>query len=288
MVSSVSSGKQPPSLITWALICIAPRCRMANARRSIPTWFLVAERVTAASTASQKLAALTDGTYYYWLEDVEYDFSTREHGPVRLTIGDENNANVIGTARMVVDGLVRISAASFNRSGISSATINPQQLRVFVDGSEVAAMVTSYGEQFASYDYVLAYVENVDANEVEISVGYGSEGDPLRMGVQFVFLDGSDGDVWTAAVTPGSEQIRAQLDQFYIRSLVTGFGDSNVWLLDVTDPVQPVLLLGADIVNVNGMAALYFSDPSATIRSIYAASASTATEVDVLTAPSAE
>jgi len=235
-----------------------------------------------------EVSALSDGTYYYWLEDVEYDFSTREHGPVRLTIGEDNNASLVGSATLTVDGIVKISADSLIRSGISPATVNPQQLRVYVDGSEVAAMVTSYGDQFANYDYVLAYVENPDAEEVEISVGYGTEGEPLRMGAQFVFLDGSDGDVWTAAVAPGSDQIRAQLDQFFVRSLVTGFVDSNIWLLDVTDPIQPVLLLGAYLVNVNGQVALYYSDPSSAFRSIYAASASKVTEVWTLTAPAVE
>ena len=233
-------------------------------------------------------APLTDGTYYYWLEDVEYDFSTREHGPVRLTIGSDASNDILGTATMVVDGLVKITADSFIRSGIDIATVNPQALRVLVNGTEIAALTTSYGDQFAEYDYVLAYVENTELDDVELSVGYATEGDPLRMGMQFVFLNGDDGDVWTDAVTPGSDVLRATLDQWYVRSMVTGFIDSNIWLLDVTNPTQPVLLVGADIVNVNGYAALYYSDSGTAERVIYAAGASKVTEVSTLTAPAAE
>lgn len=204
---------------------------------------------------------LDDGTYYYWLEDVEYNFSTREHGPLRVTLGSPSTVTTLGSTSIQNDGVVMITSGTFERSGINPASVDPSRLRVFIDGQEVAIYVTAYGTMLQSYDYILVYLDNETGDSQNLTVGYSNEGDPLRIGMDFAFVSGEDGDVWTGSLPDGAGHVRLSLAQVYARCLLTGFGDPMVWLFDITNAGQPVLLLGADTVNVAGEVGLYFSYP---------------------------
>lgn len=210
---------------------------------------------------------LSDGDYYYWLEDVEHDESVRRNGPARVHVGQTvPGALMIGSTRAETSGLYMLTADALRSSGLHPASIDPVRLRVYVDNTEVAAYVTANGVTFADWDYVLFYVGSGE----QVSFGYAS-GEPLRMPYRFVFVEYGDGDVWTGGVTPGDE-IQVALGAGYVRYLITGFHDSNIWLLDITNPVWPTLMLGADLVLVDGETGLYFSDPAITSGVIYAVS----------------
>jgi len=228
-------------------------------------------------------APLADGTYYYWLEDVEYDFSTREHGPLRVVVGEAAAVEVIGSAAITADGLVRISAATLQASGINPVTVDPQLVRILIDGVEVAALGTSYGNQFGPSDFFIAYVDNPESAIRSVAISLSGEGEPKRMSFGYVYLSDAEGDTWTAAAE--DNRITVALEQAVVRSLITNFSGNNIWLLDVTDAAAPQLLLGADIVSVGGRAALYFSDPSSAPRVLHAISASAVTEIPVLDVP---
>jgi len=226
---------------------------------------------------------LSDGNYYYWLEDVEYDSSTREHGPLRVEIGNVQSYTALGSASVSQDGLVMLSAGTFDRSGISIATLDPAKVRVYADGEEVATFVSSYGSMFAEYDFILAYVESSDGDApVTIDVSTGGEGEPMRMAMRYVFLSSDEGDVWTSSANEESDIARFAVDQAYVRYLVTGFSDSSIWLLDISQVNNPALLIGADIVSIEGKSALYFSDSESTERILYAIGASGVREIEKL------
>jgi len=206
-------------------------------------------------------AALDDGTYYYWLEDVEFNFSTREHGPLRVTVGSATTLAKVGSTSIQNDGVVMITAGTFERSGINLATIDPSRLRFFIDNEEVAVYSTASGSMMKSYDYILVYLDNESGDSVELSVGYASEGEPLRIGMDFAFLSGDAGDVMTGRLPDGAGYMRLSMSQAYVRCLLTGFSDPLIWLFDITNSGQPTLLLGADTVSVGGEVGLYFSYP---------------------------
>ena len=56
-----------------------------------------------------------------------------------------------------------------------------------------------------------------------------------------------------------------------------------VWLLDVTDPVLPSLLLGAELIQAGDEAGLYFSETTTKDGSAYAVGASAVIEIDKIT-----
>jgi len=224
-------------------------------------------------------AVLDDGTYYYWLEDVEYNFSTREHGPLRVTVGAASTLAKVGTTSIQQDGVVMITAGTFERSGINLATIDPSRLRFYIGDQEIAAYSTASGSMMQSYDYILIYLDNESGDAMELSVGYSPEGEPLRIGMDFAFLSGDAGDVMTGQLPEGSGYMRLALSQAYVRCLLTGFTDPLIWLFDITNSTHPVLLLGADTVSVDGEVGLYFSYPVENSELI-AISADSITEVD--------
>ena len=215
-------------------------------------------------------SSLASGTYYYWLEDVEYDGSTREHGPLRVTVGDAGQKVVFATAQVDADGVVMITAATLQRSGIAVATVDPARLRVLVDGEEVAVYVSSYGSMFQSYDYVLVYLDNPEQETRTISLAYSGAGEPMRMGYRFVFLSDTEGATWTGRVPEGAAQFRYSLAEAYARCLITGFSDSLIWLLDITKQTEPVILVGSDVLTVNGEVGLYYSDPETSAADVIA------------------
>jgi uncharacterized repeat protein (TIGR01451 family)/fimbrial isopeptide formation D2 family protein len=204
---------------------------------------------------------LPDGTYYYWLEDVEYDMSTREHGPVRIVIGNETVPDTLGTAFVQLHGLIMITPQTLLQSGLHPASVDATALRVLVDGQEVAAYVSASGAQMQSYDYIVAYIDNPNLDPVEVTLGYGDQGDPKRMGIAFAFVSAEDGNMMTVQAMPDGQVAAAAVNESYQRFLFTGMKSSNIWLLDINRPEAPSILIGFDVVNVNRATGVYFSYP---------------------------
>ena len=221
---------------------------------------------------------LADGDYYYYVEDVEYDGTTMVHEPVKVTVGEEaTTVETIGSTALESPGLYVITADTLHRSGIHPATVDPTRLRVYVDDSEVAAYVSTEQTIWAEWDYIVFYVE--DGRQV--SLGYDQEeDDPLRMNFRFVFLEPGDGDVVIVRVPDDATGIHVALSREQVRYLVTGFRDSMIWLLDVTDVELPSLLLGADIIQIDDEAGVYFSETETEKGTVYAVGDSAIIEID--------
>lgn len=221
-------------------------------------------------------APLATGANYYWIEDVEYDGTVRLHDPVLVTVGVEtSNVETIGSTVVEGSGLYAITADTLRRSGIEPATVDSTRLRVYIEGSEVAAYVTTPLATLSDCDYALFYVEKGET----VSFGY-EEGDPLRMPFRFVFPEHGEGRVAMGRVPAEAAAVHMDLGQDVVRYLVTGFHESMIWLLDVTDAAMPSLLLGADLIEVDAETGLYFSDTEAKDGRVYAAGASDVVEID--------
>jgi len=211
-------------------------------------------------------APLSQGDYYYWLEDVEYDGSIRTNGPARVHVGEVlPGATLIGTTSIDMPGIYMITADTFRRSGIQPASVDPARIRIYVAQVEVASFVSAVSATFSDWDYILFYV-----NEgAQVGVGY-AEGEPLRMDYRYVFVEFGEGEVWTGDLAADADAIQVAIHPEYLRYLITGFHDSTIWLLDITNPLLPTLLIGADLVSVNNETGLYFSDLSINNGIIYA------------------
>jgi len=222
---------------------------------------------------------LSAGDYYYWLEDIEYDESARINGPVRAHVGQAlPGVILIGSTTTETPGLYMVTADTFRRSGIHPASVDPQRFKVYVDQAEVASYVTTESTTFSDWDYVLFYVNE----EAQVSFGY-AEGEPQRMTYRFVFVEYGDGDVWTGSLAGNAADIQVATHPDYIRYLITGFQDANIWLLDITNPNVPDLLIGADLVRVGGETGLYFSEAVTENGIIYATGDSAVIRIESIT-----
>ena len=221
--------------------------------------------------------SLADGTYYYYIEDVEYDGTTKVHEPVKVTVGEQaTTGETIGATSLEGAGLYVITADTLRRSGIHPASVDPTRVRVYVDGSEVAAYVTTEQTIWAEWDYVVFYVE--DGQQVRL--GYDTGDEPLRMTFRFVFLEPGDGDVLIVRVPDEATGIHVALSREQVRYLVTGFQDTTVWLLDVSDVELPSLLLGAEIIQIDAETGVYFSETEAESGTVYAVGEGAIIEID--------
>ncbi len=209
---------------------------------------------------------LANGTYFYWIEDVDYDGTVRVQEPVKVEVGPPpSTIELLGSAALSGPGLYAVSAETFRHSGLHPAAVDASRLRVYVDDREVAAYITTDNSSLADWDYVLFYAEEGQ----RISLGY-DEGAPLRMNFRFVFLEQGEGETLLARVTDEAAGMRVALSREHVRYLITGFHETMVWLLDVTDVRAPSVLLGAEIVQAADETGVYFSEPTVTNGTVFA------------------
>ncbi|MCB1070400.1 MAG: DUF11 domain-containing protein, partial [Kiritimatiellae bacterium] len=201
-------------------------------------------------------AGVQPGIYYYWLEDVEFNFNTKLHGPVRVDLdGVDDNGTLIASAVLAESGLQVLSGQTIVDAGIPLATLPVANLQVLVNGDPVAAYLTAWGQSLTVRDLVVFYAP------AGATVGLTLSESPSRMGMVYAGPLYGDGDVWTGQADEG-QVLSFTASDAYIRYLLTGFETSDPWVLDVTDEAAPVLLFGAENIRVEGESGIYLSIPS--------------------------
>jgi uncharacterized repeat protein (TIGR01451 family) len=208
-------------------------------------------------------------TYYYWLEELSWNFRSRVYGPaIRAGAGsggDSRPLNVLATFRTsATGGLYRIRFASLADAGLPVGTLNPKALSVRVAGQAVPVFVSSPAAAPDPEDYLLFYAPaSVKGLACQVTVD-----EPVAaMGLLPVPPSHAAGDVY--AERAGRDQrIEFQTDPAVVRYFLHGFSDVPVWVLDVTDPTNAIMLYGyASASLTNGQTAIYMSyDPVAQAR----------------------
>ena len=205
-------------------------------------------------------AGATAGTtYYYWLEDVQDDFQTEVHGPaIRWGTADSNRDpyTVGGFSTSGVGGLYRISYETLTNAGITAESIDPATLAVRIDGHVVPACVVAEGQVLQPGDFLLFYAPpSPDSLACEIAV----MPDAPRMPLVLARPSRAAGNVWVGAAEPG-QGLYFDTTTNCVRYLVTDFTQAPVWLLDVTEETNSMLMYGYSYVSAtNGHTAVYLS-----------------------------
>ena len=159
--------------------------------------------------------AVPGATYYYWLEDLDWSFQSTVHGPA--IVGQRAAATVIGTLATDLAGIYAVSVEDVDRTGFR------------VDGAEVAS---------AALDGLVLFYLPAAGAEVEIL----DRVEPLRMTV-LPSAPVDEGNVSVAELNAdGTLSLVTAANGETL--LVTGFVGVPV-VLDVTDPMNPVLIEGA-------------------------------------------
>jgi len=198
-------------------------------------------------------------TYYYWLEDVSWSFQTKLHGPaIRWGTGDSSRqAHALGTFTTAgIGGLYRISYAVLQSSGLPVESLDPVTLAVRVNGQETAAYVDAAGPVLAPGDFILFYApESTNGLACELAV----EPQGARMNTAFARPSRAPGSVY-AGVAGADQRLSFQTDPTCARYFLMDFVDVPVWVLDVTDATNSVMMFGYSYVNgADGLVGVHLS-----------------------------
>jgi len=207
--------------------------------------------------------ALHDGAaeagrkYFYWLEDVDWNFVSTFHGPAVVYGESEPGSQPLaGFVTEKADRLYRISYETLKAAGVAIDGIDPATLQVCVGGREVAAFVTAFRGPMKAGDYILFYLAGEDGQAVEVRTG--TEG--LRMEEVYVAPSDELGAVWYGVAQYGMIQFIATTE--WTHYLLAGFSGKAVCVLDVTDEVKPRLLYGYAWLTLPSETGLYLSYPT--------------------------
>jgi hypothetical protein len=195
-------------------------------------------------------SALPDATYYYWLEDVDWNLGPTLHGPVVLAAGQiSSELELSGIAE---DGILRIGYDELSEGGMAGEA---SRIAVYIDGQPVDAYVTVSEGPLGADDFVLAYVPN-DLAVVDVRL----KSDAPRMRETGVsFQRGPTAWRFGSATVGGAARI--PLAAWRTRVIGLGFEDRNIVVLNVSDASRPRLLTGYAVIRLGDEFAIYLEHP---------------------------
>ncbi|MCO5067491.1 MAG: isopeptide-forming domain-containing fimbrial protein [Kiritimatiellae bacterium] len=197
---------------------------------------------------------------WYWLEDVSETFESTLHGPVSVEDdGDDDEqapTQLVGTFALepADAGIYRLSAEALSRAGIAANALRVAEIKLVVEGKEVALLPIAKGETLAAGDSVLFYVP---AHEEALSISVETSADAARMGWAYA-EPASEGTLWTGVVRSDG-QLPFVASSEWQRYLLVGFEGDGALVLDVTNANRPLVLFDYTVLNIPGQSGLLLS-----------------------------
>ena len=193
---------------------------------------ILAQNKLTGSSYSIYDAAAGDGTWFYFLEDIELTLKSERHGPAVVTIGD---ADAIASFNVVQEGIYFVMME------------NADVVGVFADDVQIASHATTGGLVF--------FIEDAGI----IALNYSPS--PLRMGVRTHNLEEA-AEVSVIVAENGKADIETSKDG---NILVDGIGAQQV-VLDITDRSDPIVIDAAFIENADDSGVYFYSDRQKMIK----------------------
>ncbi|MCO6400316.1 MAG: DUF11 domain-containing protein [Verrucomicrobia bacterium] len=197
---------------------------------------------------------------WYWLEDVSETLESTLHGPVSVEDDGDNDeqapTQLVGTFALepADAGIYRLSAEALSRAGIAANALRVAEIKLVVEGKEVALLPVAKGETLAAGDSVLFYVP---AHEEALSISVETSADAARMGWAYAEPT-SEGTLWTGVVRSDG-QLPFIASSEWQRYLLVGFEGDGALVLDVTDANRPLVLFDYTVLNIPGQSGLLLS-----------------------------
>jgi hypothetical protein len=227
-------------------------------------------------------------TYYYWLEEVAVDYKTVTYGPaIRPGSGTLKPVGVLpslGTFRTsTTGGLYRIRYETLVAAGLPMGALDPFKLAVRINGAPVAVFLNTMNPVMQSGDSLMFYAKGSKSG---LMCDVAVEAKPLRMQLGEASPVHGDGKV-SLMRAGASQRVRFTTDPSVIRYLLVDFNDAPVWVLDVTQPTNAVMMTGYSYVGLtNGLTAVYLSvDPKSAPAKCLAVQDEAVIDVPVLRRP---
>ena len=131
--------------------------------------------------------------------------------------------------------------------------MNADEVEVRVNGQPVDAYVSAQGQPLRESDVVLIYVP-ASGSVVQVGQATGA----ARMTVVNAGPVWEDGETWMGVAEAG-QRLAFVARPDYVRYLLADFAEDAAWVLDVTQPGHPRLLVGVESVQTVHGTGLYLS-----------------------------
>ncbi len=204
-------------------------------------------------------AVRPDRRYYYWLEEVTHNGDTELFGPKSVTTQAPRDRKlaVFNVPERAAAGpcVVVVDRDELRQAGIPVETADISELKVWVGDVEVSVFASAFEGAMAKNDYILFYYERgKDAG----TVAFGLGPDAKRMLPAYA-EPVDDGKGVFVGQADENETVVFECGGEWSRCLLTGFRSKGVWILDVTNPLQPMFLFGYAVVQANGEVGYHLS-----------------------------
>ena len=204
---------------------------------------------------------LPDTRYRYWLEELETSGESTWYGPVdvRTLSPDIPEKDRLANAVITESGLTRIGFGALIEAGISAHRLETARLQVLIDGHPVTHIITTDDSLMGADDGIIFYTQSTDIGK-PVLLRLTDETLP-EMEWRYVRPQAGAGNVAMLHAPSDAGALQFKVDPETARVIVTGFLESNTWLLDITEAQTPVMLYGYTVLpSSDGMDySLYFS-----------------------------
>ena len=141
--------------------------------------------------------------------------------------------------------------------GLPVMATDADRIQVWVNEEPISIFATAAGRPMAEEDWILFSLEGLAVTNVTVDLS----GEPgLRMEMIYARPSRVAGEMGQVRV--GLDQVaRMEVTPDKVRYLMSGFTGGSAWLLDVTEPGHPRLMIGAQWVSIEGEGGVYFSHP---------------------------
>jgi hypothetical protein len=135
-------------------------------------------------------------------------------------------------------------------------SMNPNTVAVRVNGRQTPVFVSAEGSTFRPDDFLLFYIP---ASKRGLACEVTSDKQPSRMELTDARPVHQQGDVCVSEAGP-DQRAQFETDPSIVRYFLHGFSGAPVWVVDVTQPTNAVLLAGYAYTELsNGLTAVYLS-----------------------------
>ncbi|MFO7536008.1 MAG: ice-binding family protein [Kiritimatiellia bacterium] len=236
---------------------------------------LVNGRLVPGSTASEgkryrflDASAKPGVTYAYWLEEVAVNYKTVTYGPaMRLGFIEQKPAGILpalGVFRTTsTGGLYRIRFETLATAGLTGTGLDPNKLAVRIKGVKVPVFVSAAGPEMVPGDGLMFYASaSPSGRPCEVVV----DPSPLRMSLADARPVRGPGEVYMDQAG-ARQRLKFFTDPAIVRYFLIDFTDLPVWVLDVTRPMNAIMMAGYSCVGIeNGLTAVLMSYDSGSNR----------------------
>ena len=200
-------------------------------------------------------------TMYYWISIADKKMKFTNLGPIPVHISGSSNDNLLDASSKPLAtfearkaGLHAINKADLNRAGVNTSAFSAKDLQISVNGKQIAIDNTATGSYMTDNDEILFFIP-VDCIGKAWEVRHGPITSAMKT-VNVNYRKRSKRMGLFSANKYNEAYFNASTSKDTL--LVNGFDVSLVWLLDISNPWEPIMLTNPFLLKWRGENTAYF------------------------------